>query len=139
MALISNQLIRKIETELYNYPLNLKELNEQRDDIMNGSHYPDVSVSGGEMGNTTQSKGMRMAQLETEWMGLITEALVTMPMEYSLLIRHKYFMHKNNNMTTEALFISRALFYAWKESAILCIALLATQRGIVGQENVVKV
>ena len=43
MALISNQLIRKIETELYNYPLNLKELNEQRDDIMNGSHYPDVS------------------------------------------------------------------------------------------------
>ena len=131
MALISNQLIRKIESELYNYPLNLKELNEQRDNIMNGSHYPDVSVSGGEMGNTTQSKGMRMAQLEMGWVGLITEALATMPMQYSLLIRHKYFKHKNNNMTAEALFVGRTMFFAWKDNAIMCLALLATQRGMI--------
>ena len=82
---------------------------------------------------------MRMALIERGWTDLITEALATMPMQYSLLIRHKYFQHKGNGKTTEELFISRALFYAWKESAILCIALLATQRGIVGQENVVKV
>ena len=131
MALISNQLIRKIETELYNYPLNLKELNDQRDDIMNGSHYPDVSVSGGEMGNTTQSKGMRMAQLETGWVGLITEALATMPMEYSLLIRHKYFKHKNNIATAEALFVSRTMFFAWKDNALMCLAFLATQKEII--------
>ena len=131
MALISNQLIRKIETELYNYPLNLKELNEQRDDIMNGSHYPDVSVSGGEMGNTTQSKGMRLVQAEVGWVDLITESLATMPMQYSLLIRHKYFQHKNNAMTADALFVGRTIYFAWKESAILCLAFLAAQRGLI--------
>ena len=131
MALISNQLIRKIETELYNYPLNLKELNEQRDDIMNGSHHPDVSVSGGEMGNTTQSKGLRIAGLEKGWTDLITESLATMPMQYSLLIRHKYFKHKNNMATAEALFVSRTIYFAWKESALMCLAFLATQRGLV--------
>ena len=139
MALISNQVIRKIESELYDYPRNLKELNECRDEIMNGSHYPDVSVSGGEMGNTTQSKGMRMAQLETGWTGLITEALATMPMEYSLLIRHKYFKHKNNIATAEALFVSRTMFFAWKDNALMCLAFLATQKGIiklVGNKNV---
>lgn len=139
MALINNQLIRKIESELYDYPLNLQKINEQCDDIMNGSHYPDVSVSGGEMGNTTQSKGLRMARLERGWTDLITESLATMPMQYSLLIRHKYFLHKDNNKTTDELFISRALFYAWKESAILCIALLATQRGLVGEKMDTKV
>lgn len=131
MALISNQLIRKIESELYDYPLNLKKLNEQRDDIMNGSHYPDVSVSGGEMGNTTQSKGLRMAQLEKGWTDLITESLATMPMQYSLLIRHKYFKHKDNMSTAEALFVSRTIYFAWKESALMCLAFLATQRGLI--------
>jgi hypothetical protein len=142
LALISKSIIRKIESELYDYPLNLKTINEQREDILHGSHYPDVSVSGGEMSNTTQSKGMRLARLETGWVDLITEALVSMPMQYSLLIRHKYFGHKNNDMTAEALYISRALYFAWKESAILCLALIATQRGLVNpteSQQLVKV
>ena len=139
MALISNKLIRKIESELYDYPLNLKELNDQKDDIMNGSCFPDVSVSGGEMGNTTQSKGLRLAQLETAWTDLITEALATMPMEYSLLIRHKYFKHKNNDMTAEALFVSRTMFFAWKDNAIMCLAFMATQRGLIGPMESIRI
>ena len=133
MALISRQIIQKIEMELYSYPLNLKTVTEQRDDILHGSHYPDVSASGGEMSNPTESKGMRMAKIETGWVDLITEALTTMPMQYSLLIRHKYFKHKNNDMTAEALFVGRTLYFAWKESALLWLALLATQKGLISR------
>jgi|GEM_PF-5749643 len=131
MALISKQIIRKIESELYDYPSSLKIITEHRNSILFDSHYPDVSVSGGETSNQTMSKGMRLAVIETGWTDLITEALATMPMQYSMLIRHKYFNHRNNDMTAEALFISRALYFAWKESAILCLALLAVQRGLV--------
>jgi len=131
MALISKSIIRKIETELYDYPSSLKTITEQRNSILFDSHYPDVSVSGGEMSNQSESKGIRLAQIKGGWTDLITEALATMPMQYSMLIRHKYFNHKSNDMTAEALFVSRALFYAWKESATLCLALLAVQRGLV--------
>lgn len=131
MPLISKHIIRKIENELYAYPSKSKEVADQRDEIFNGSHYPDVSVSGGEVGNTTQSKGMRLAQIEAGWVGLISEALVTIPMEYRLLIRFRFFEHKTNDMSAEALHVSRALYYAWKENTILCICLLATQRGLV--------
>ena len=131
MPLISKHIIRKIENELYSYPAKLKEVAEQRDEVFNGSHFPDVSVSGGKMGNTTQSKGMRLAQIETGWIGLISEALVTIPMEYKLLITYRFFEHKSNDLAAEALHVSRALYFAWKENCILCICLLATQKGLI--------
>lgn len=127
MPLISKHIIRKIESELYSYPTTADQMN----DIMYGTSYPEVMVSGGEMGNTTQSKALRLTQIESDWVKLIQQALKTIPMEYSLLIRYKYFEHKSNDMTAESLHISRALYYAWKENAILCLALLASQRGLI--------
>ncbi|MDR3599386.1 MAG: hypothetical protein P4L49_02705 [Desulfosporosinus sp.] len=128
MALISKQIVRKIESELYAYPQNMKTLNEQRDDIMNGSHYPDVSVSGGEMGNTTQSKGMRLAQLETGWTDLITEMIPKMPGEYRALVKGIYFEHKRVTHVADELHISQSLCYAWKDNLIFYIVLMATQK-----------
>lgn len=130
MALISKQIVRKIESELYAYPQNIKTINEQRDDIFNGSQFPDVSVSGGEMGNTTQSKGMRLAQLETGWTSLIKDALNVIPMEYALLIKYTYFEHKNYDRSADSLHVSKTLYYAWKENAILMIAFMAAQKGL---------
>lgn len=131
MPLISKQVVRKIENELYSYPVKIKELAARREEILHGSHYPDVPASGGEMGNTTQSKGMRLAQIETDWVRLISEALTTIPLEYQLLIKYRFFEGRTNDMAAEALHVSRALYFAWKETSILCICLLATQRGLI--------
>ena len=131
MALISKQIIRQIESELYAYPQNIKTINEQRDDIMHGSHYPDVSVSGGLMSDTTQSKGMRLAQLETGWTELITDALTRIPSAYVQLIKVHYFEHHRNEASADMLHVGMSLYYAWKENAILCLALLASQKGLV--------
>jgi len=128
MALISRQIVRRIETELYSYPQKMKTLNEQRDDIMNGSHYPDVSVSGGEIGNTTQSKGMRLAQLETGWPDLIEDALRRMPGEYRTLVNGVYFQHKPISRVSEEMHISQSLGYVWKDNMIFYLVLMATQK-----------
>jgi hypothetical protein len=130
MALISKQIVRHIEGELRSYPQKIKMVKEQRDEIILGSHYPDVSVSGGELSNTTQSKGMRLAQLETGWPELISQALEIMPMEYSLLLKYTYFENKNYDRSSEALHVSKTLYYAWKENAILMIAFMAAQKGL---------
>jgi hypothetical protein len=131
MALISKQIVRKIESELYSYPQKIKEINEQREEIMNGSHYPDVSVSGGELSNATQSKGMRLAQLETGWTSLITEALGRMPGEYTALVKGIYFQHKSVSRVSEEMHISQSLGYAWKDNLIFYIVLMATQRKLI--------
>ena len=131
MALISKQIIRQIEMQLYSYPQNIKEVNEQRDDIMNGSHYPDVSVSGGEMSNTTQSKGMRLAQLETGWTELIADALTKIPIEQNLIIKHRYFEHYPPEIVADKLHISRSLYYAWRDNIIYDLVLRATKKGLI--------
>ena len=131
MALISKQIIRQIEMQLYSYPQNIKTINEQRDDIINGSHYPDVSVSGGLMSDTTQSKGMRLAQLKTGWTELIEDAMRRMPGEYLTLIKGIYFQHKQVSRVADELHISQSLAYAWKDNLIFFIVLMATQRKLV--------
>lgn len=131
MALISKKIILRIETELRSYPRNIKLVKEQRDEIILGSHYPDVSVSGGELSNTTQSKGMRLAQLETGWPEIISQALEVMPTEYSLLLKYTYFENKNYDRSSEALHVSKTLYYAWRENAILMIAFMGAQKGLI--------
>lgn len=135
LALLTKQIIGKIERELYDYPTNLKEANNKRDDIINGSHYPEVSVSGGEMSNTTQSKGMRLAEIETEWTDIITEALQRMPGDYERLANGIYWQHKQVFRVAEELHISQALGYVWREQLILYIALLATQKNVLRPFN----
>ncbi|WP_143187581.1 hypothetical protein [Desulfosporosinus lacus] len=109
-----------------------KETNDRRNDIIHGSSRPEVSVSGGVMGDTTGNKGMKLAEINNgDWLELIAEALAAIPMEYKLLIKFKYFENKTNDMAAESLHISRALYYAWKENTILCICLLATQKGLI--------
>jgi len=131
VALISKSIIRKIETELYNYPSSLKTITEQRNSILFDSHYPDVSVSGGEVSNPTESKGMRMAKIEVGWVDLITESLRRMPGEYISLMKGIYFQHKQVFRVADELHISQSLAYAWKDNMIFYIVLMATQRGII--------
>ena len=132
MPLISKRVVRKIEDELHAYPMKSKETKERRENIIHGSSRPEVSVSGGALGNSTQSKALKLAEINNgDWFELISEALAAIPMEYKLLITFKYFEGKTNDLAAEALHISRALYYAWKENAILCICLLATQRGLI--------
>jgi hypothetical protein len=131
MALISKQIVRHIEGELRSYPQKIRMVKEQRDEIISGSHYPDVSVSGGELSNTTQSKGMRLAQLETGWPELIEEALGRMPGEYKQIVIGVYFKQKSVSRVADEMFISQSLGYAWKDSLLFFIVLMATQKGLI--------
>jgi hypothetical protein len=106
-------------------------VKEQRDEIILGSHYPDVSVSGGELSNTTQSKGMRLAQLETGWPELIQYALEMIPMEQGLIVKYRYFEGRSPDVVADKLHISRTLYYAWRDNLMFFLVLKATQKGLI--------
>jgi hypothetical protein len=131
MALISKQIVRHIEGELRSYPQKIRMVKEQRDEIILGSHYPDVSVSGGKLSNTTQSKGMRLAQLETGWPELIQYALEMIPHEQHLLIKYRYFEGKSREVVADKLHVSLRHYYAWREDLIFTLVLMATKKGMI--------
>ena len=131
MALISKKIVLRIETELRSYPRNIKIVKEQRDEIILGSHYPDVSVSGGELSNTTQSKGIRLAQLERGWPEVIDKSMNYMPNEYRTIIRHRYFEGYSPDIVADRLHISRALYYVWRDNIIYDLLLRATKEGLI--------
>ena len=131
MALISKQIVRHIEGELRSYPHKIKIVKENRNEIILGSHYPDVSVSGGELSNTTQSKGMRLAQLETGWPELINYALERIPVEQNLLIIYRYFEGNSREIVADKLHVSLRHYYAWREDLLFTLILMATQKKLI--------
>ena len=131
MALISKQIIRHIEGELRSYPQKIKMIKEQRDDIIFGSHYPDVSVSGGELSNTTQSKGMRLAQLEKGWLEVIEKSMNNMPNEYKTIIHYRYFKGYSPDVVADKLYLSKTQYYVWRDNIIFDLLLRAATAGII--------
>ncbi len=131
MPLISKQITRKIETELYAYPTKSKELKDKRENIIHETPFSEVRVSGGEMGNQTQSRGMRLFEANDPWVKLIHDALSIMPGEYRIIIESYYFKHKNMNAISIELKISLSLCYAWKENMLFYLLLMATKRQLI--------
>lgn len=131
MALISKRIVLKIETELRSYPRNIKIVKEQRDEIILGSHYPDVSVSGGELSNTTQSKGMRLSQLETGWPDVIGKSMDNMPNEYKSIIHFRYFKGYSPHAVANKLYLSKTQYYVWRDNIIFDLLLRATKEGLI--------
>lgn len=140
MPIINKEMFRKIERELYSYPQKLKIIIEQRSDVLYGTVIPEVSgISGGNIGNQTQSKALKLAELtDDKWVKLISDAMTTLPEEYKILIQLRYFERKETESAVDQLHISRSLYFAWRENMIYYLMLMATQRGLMKpfKENV---
>jgi len=57
---IEKSIFKYIEQELYNYSETKRELDDYKDDIIEGTVRPEVSVSGGRMGDSTGSKAIKL-------------------------------------------------------------------------------
>ncbi len=132
MALVSKKIINHVESELRAYPQKIKIVNEQRDEIILGSHFPEVSVSGGELSNTTQSKGMRLAAREDMgWPELIEKAMRGMPRDYKMIIELRYFRGYPIEVVADRMYVSRTQYYVWRDNIIYHLLLKATKEGII--------
>lgn len=140
MPIIDKKLFTKIEKELYNYHSNIREINEQRQEILYGAPMPDsISKSEGRISDPTAMKVAKMSKLKDSeqgrWVDLIHDAFYKMPAEYKFLIKFKYFEGDSNNVVMDRLHISQSAFYEWRENIIISILLLATQRGLIKPFN----
>jgi hypothetical protein len=54
-----------------------------------------------------------------------------MPAGYKKLIKLKYFDCLRTDVVARKLKIGRTLYFSWRENAVVYIAILATQRGLI--------
>ncbi len=135
MPIISKELFRRIEHELYNYQEHVRELNEARAEVLYGTPHRFEGKSKGCASDPTAVRGIKLARLdETEqakWVECIHDALEAMPTEYKMLVKYRYFDRMRPDMVARKLHISRSLFFKWRENIVLHIVLLATERDLV--------
>lgn len=135
MQVVGKDVFRRVEKELYSYPGYLIMLQEQRQDILYAT--PRRETEGraiGHVSDPTLARGIKLAGLAEgdtgRWANLIQYALSQLPREQQQLVKYKYFDGMKNDLVGEKLYISRRVFYVWREDIILYIVLLATQRGL---------
>lgn len=135
MPVISKELFRRIEHELYNYQQHVRELNERRAEAIYGTPHHEEGRSKGCASDPTAMRGIKLAKLDeseqARWLECIHDALHLMPTEYKRLVKYKYFDGLKSDVVADRLHISRALYFVWREYVILYIAMLATQKGLV--------
>lgn len=126
-----NANFKVIEMELYNYKKTKLELELLREEILEETIRPDEVVSNNSIGNTTQSKAIRLCtSLEiievSKRLGAIDYALACLEdraPEKMQLVRLKYFEARlTDKGVMEKLSIDRSTFYRWRREIISLIA-----------------
>lgn len=136
MSIVDRGLFRRIEAELYNYKANTRELEEAREEILQGTEQPAAGRGGGGVSDPTLIRVMRLAQLadtdQGRWVTCIDTALAMMADEQRRLVRCKYMDKLSVDQIADELNISRSLYFIWRERVVLHVAVLASQLGLVG-------
>jgi len=135
MSIIEKTLFRKVEYELYNYQKHLKEMLEQREELLHYTPKPYAEGnSEGYKSNPSETKGVKLAHLteseQGQWIEVIHDSFQLLPRELKMLVKYKYYDGITNEAVAMKLHISRSLFFEWRMDIIIRIVLLATQRGL---------
>jgi RinA family phage transcriptional activator len=91
---INKSIFRYIEHELYNYNESKRDLERYREEILEGTHYPEVSVKS-DPGDPTASKAIKLTtsahitHLE-KVVNAIDRSLAMLGDRYKELFKHKY-------------------------------------------------
>lgn len=136
-----DDLFRKVERELYNYPRNLRKYTEIYEDILHGTHIPDGdSRNASYKSDMTASKATKLAKLEektwVKWIRLIQNMLNNMDLEEKELVRLKYFTKvRQVSLIAEELHISEPQFYNHRRAIVYAIKMSALERGLIKRKD----
>lgn len=135
MPVISKELFRRIEHELYNYQDNVRKLNERRAEAIYGTPRHEEGRSKGCASDPTAMRGIKLAKLDeseqARWLECIHAALENMPRELKMLVKLTYFDGFRWWQVAERMHVSRSLYFAWRENAVMHVVLAATQMGLI--------
>jgi len=136
VPIVEKSVFKRVERELYTYHQNLRDQANRRLALLHSTPRPDsIGRSEGHVSDPSQVKGVNLAAIseseQARWLNVIHDAFHSLPTDYKMLIKFKYFDKYRNEVVADKLHISRSRFYEWRENIVLYIVLLATQRGLI--------
>ena len=134
-TVISRDLFRRIEYELYSYQTNKSKIDSERSKILHGSPPPAGGLGSSGVSDPTCRKASKLAELDeseqARWVRCLDDALRGMSEKKQTLVKLKYFQHLKAEIIARRLRIGRTSYFSLRENVILTIALVAAQRGLI--------
>lgn len=138
MGVLDRKTYRKIEYYLYHYFEIRREVEQEKEDIIEAGGRDIVEWGGGISyhSDPTASKAIKLARpdlVEKEkWLKVIEGTIQHFQgTEKGRLLQKKYFDELGERHICQELHIERATYYNWRNEIVFYTALLAAQEGLI--------
>lgn len=138
MGVLDRKTYRKIEYYLYHYFEIRREVEQEKEDIIEAGGRDIVEWGGGISyhSDPTASKAIKLVRpdiVEKEkWLKVIENTIQHFKgTEKGRLLQKKYFDELGEKHICEELHIERATYYNWRNEIVFYTALLAAQEGLI--------
>lgn len=138
MGVLDKRIYKRIEWHLYNYHNLKREIEQEKQEIIEKSGR-DIAEWGGGISfrsDPTASKGIKLTNPELvkkeKWLKVIEKTIQHFQgTEKGRLLQKKYLDLLGERHICRELHIERTTYYRWREEIITYVALLATQHGLI--------
>lgn len=138
MGVLNKKTYKKIEYYLYHYYQIRREVEQEKQDIIDQGGQ-DLTEWGGGISyhsDPTASKALKLADPELvekeKWLKVIEATIQHFQgTEKGRLLQKKYFDELGERHICLELHIERTTYYRWREEIVIYTALLATQYGLI--------
>jgi len=133
---IEKSIFKYIEHELYNYSETKKELDNYKDDIIEGTVRPEVSVSGGRIGDSTGNKAIKLTTSKFILKGektvrAIDKSLKVLTSDHRKLFKLRYNDCRSWQEVIAEMYISERTFYNLRRELV---AMVGQELGLINWE-----
>ncbi len=142
MGILSRKIYKQIEWYLYNYYEIKREVQELKDEIIEGRSY-DISEWGGGISyhsDPTAVKAVKLCKRDIieyeKWLKTVEISINHFKnTEKGRLLQMKYFEELSEMYICQELHIERATYFRWREEIVIYTAMLALQEGLIKISN----
>jgi len=138
MGVLDRKTYRRIEYYLYHYFQIRREVEQEKEDIIESGGRNIVEWGGGISyhSDPTANKAIKLTRpdlIEKEkWLKVIEDTIQHFQgTEKGRLLQKKYFDQLGERHVCEELHIERTTYYRWREEIVIYIAMLAIQEGLI--------
>ena len=126
--MINRRVFRYIEFELYNYDKTKLELEQEEEDIREGTFTPDNSPVQSKPGDTTATKAVRLTTNTaivrmTKTLQAINQALSLLDESHNQVFELKYRQNNHWRVVADRMFVSQDTYFKRRRELIEMVAL----------------
>jgi len=146
MGILSRKIYKQIEWYLYNYYEIKREVQELKDEIIEGieGRSYDISELGGGISyhsDPTALKTLKLCKKDIvdyeKWLKIIDAVIKHFSgTEKGRMLQKKYFDELGETHIRQELHIERTTYYRWREEIVIYTAMLAIQEGLIKLANI---